>query len=215
MARLARSLARFTGSVLAVTGAMLVVIAAVTLLWQEPLSALTAARGQDELDRALSTLEDRRPTVAPSDPRAAAQRYGKGLRNGEPFGRIDLPTLDRRYVLVQGTDAASLRKGPGHYPDTALPGMGRTVAVAGHRTTYLAPFKTIDRLRRGHRITIRMPYGRFDYEVVRTRIVEPTDVWVTRDVGSEQLVLTACHPLYSAAQRIVVFARPARREPAG
>ena len=192
---------------------MLVSIAGVTLLWQEPLSAFTAAREQDRLDRALSTLEARRPTAAARDLRAAARRYGEAIRNGRPFGRIDLPTLDRRYVLVQGTDPASLRKGPGHYPGTALPGMGRTVAVAGHRTTYLAPFKTIDRLRRGHRITIRMPYGRFDYQVTRTRIVEPNDVWVTRDVGREQLVLTACHPLYSAAKRIVVFARLARQQP--
>lgn len=215
MARLTRPLARFVGSVLAVTGAMLVAIAGVTLIWQEPFSALTAAREQDKLDRVLTTLETRRPLAAPPDLRTAARRYAAEVRNGRPFGRIELPTLDRRYVLVQGTDAASLRKGPGHYPRTALPGMGRTVAVAGHRTTYLAPFKTIDRLRRGHRITIRMPYGRFDYEVSRTRIVEPTDVWVTRDVGREQLVLTACHPLYSAAQRIVVFARLARQQPVG
>ena len=203
MRRPARPIVRFVGSVLAVTGLMLVVIAGMTLAWQEPFSALTAGREQDQLDRVLTTLEAR---PQPPSLRRAARRYGKGLQDGRPFGRIELPTLDRRYVLVQGTDAASLRSGPGHYPRTGLPGMGRTVAVAGHRTTYGAPFKTIDRLRRGQRITIRMPYGRFDYEVARTRIVEPTEVGVTEDVGREQLVLTACHPLYSAAKRIVVFA---------
>lgn len=207
-----RALVRFASSVMAVTGAMLVLVAGVTLLWQEPLSALTASRAQNRLERDLSTLEAHR---APErDLRAAARRYGTGLRPGKPFGRIEMPTLDRRYVLVQGTDAESLRKGPGHYPRTALPGMGRTVAVAGHRTTYLAPFKTIDRLRRGDRIRIRMPYGRFVYRVSRTRIVRPTDVWVTRNIGREQLVLTACHPLYSAAERIVVFADLASQEAA-
>lgn len=197
---------------MAVTGAMLVAVAGVTLLWQEPVSALTASRAQDRLERDLSALEARH---APErDLRAAARRYGARLEPGKPFGRIELPTLGRRYVLVQGTDAASLRKGPGHYPRTALPGMGRTVAVAGHRTTYLAPFKTIDQLRRGDRISIRMPYGRFVYRVERSRIVRPTDVWVTRDIGREQLVLTACHPLYSAAKRIVVFAGLASQEAA-
>ena len=118
-----------------------------------------------------------------------------------------MPSIDRRYVLVEGTDGESLRKGPGHYPHTGLPGQGRTVAIAGHRTTFLAPFRTIDQLEPGDPIEIRMPYGRFVYSVVRTRIVEPSAIWVTRDVDHEQLVLTACHPLYSAAKRIVVFAR--------
>ena len=204
MRRRARPVVRFAASVMAVTGAMLVAIASVTLLWQEPVSALTAGRAQDRLERDLAALEAR--STRSNDRRAAARRFAAGLRRGRPFGRIEMPTLNRRYVLVQGTDAASLRKGPGHYPRTAVPGMGRTVAIAGHRTTFLAPFKTIDRLRRGDRITVRMPYGRFIYEVSRTRIVRPTDVWVTRDTGREQLVLTACHPLYSAEKRIVVFA---------
>ena len=82
------------------------------------------------------------------------------------------------------------------------------MAIAGHRTTYGAPFRHIDELERGDRIVMRMPYGRFTYRVERTRIVDPSEVGVVRDVGHEQLVLTACHPLYSAAQRIVVFARP-------
>ena len=204
MRRRTRPVVRFAASVMAVTGAMLVAIASVTLLWQEPVSALTAGRAQERLERDLAALEAR--STRSNDRRAAARRFAAGLRRGRPFGRIEMPTLNRRYVLVQGTDAASLRKGPGHYPRTAVPGMGRTVAIAGHRTTFLAPFKTIDRLRRGDRITVRMPYGRFIYEVARTRIVTPTDVWVTRDTGREQLVLMACHPLYSAEKRIVVFA---------
>ena len=111
------------------------------------------------------------------------------------------------------TAAETLRKGPAHYPDTALPGQGGTVAVAGHRTTYLAPFRSIDELRRGQPIVVTMPYGRFTYRVERARIVEPTALWVTRRAAHERLVLTACHPLYSAEQRIVVFARLTQSEP--
>ncbi len=89
-------------------------------------------------------------------------------------GVIDLPTFDRRYVMTHGTDRGTLRKGPAHYPETPMPGQGGTVAVAGHRTTYLAPFRTIDDLARGDRIVLRMPYGRFTYRVEGTRIVAPT-----------------------------------------
>ena len=97
--------------------------------------------------------------------------------------------------------------GPGHYPETPLPGARGTVAIAGHRTTYGAPFRRVDRLERGDPIELRMPYGRFTYRVERTRVVAPTATWVTRRVAYDRLVLTACHPLYSAAGRIVVFAR--------
>jgi sortase A len=132
---------------------------------------------------------------------------------GDAIGRLLLATLDRSYFMVEGVDTANLRKGPRHYPDTPLPGERGTVAVAGHRTTYLVLFRTIDQLGRGDPVVASMPYGRFAYRVVRTRVVEPTALWVLRRVRFNQLILTACHPLYSAAQRIVVFARFARREP--
>ena len=118
------------------------------------------------------------------------------------------------YDVVQGTDAASLEKGPGHYPATSLPGLGQTVAIAGHRTTYLAPFRHIDELRPGDQILLKMPYGQFTYVVQYHRIVLPTALWITRNVGYERLVLSACNPLYSAAQRIVMFARLRTIEPA-
>ena len=126
---------------------------------------------------------------------------------GTAIGRIELPTLDRSYAFVEGTTTGDLRRGPGHFPGTPLPGERGTVAIAGHRTTYGAPFRTVDRLRRGDAIVVRMPYGRYAYRVEATRVVAPTALWVTRPVGHDRLVLTACHPLYSAAQRIVVFAR--------
>jgi sortase A len=202
-----RTVLRFVASVMMTSGVLLVTDAAVTLAWQEPISALVALREQAKLEEQLDDLGPRvTHETGPPRPRGFRPRHGRA------FGRIELPTLDREYVMVEGTDTATLRKGPAHYPETSLPGQGGTVAVAGHRTTYLAPFRTIDDLHAADRIVITMPYGRFAYRVEKTRIVDPEDTWVKRRVGYERLILTACHPLYSAAQRIVVFARLARAE---
>jgi sortase A len=116
-------------------------------------------------------------------------------------------------VFVQGTDESSLELGPGHYPETAMPGQGKTVAIAGHRTTYLAPFRHIDSMKQGDKITLKMPYGTFVYAVQKTEIVDPSDVGVIHETGYERLVLSACNPLYSAAERYIVFARLVRSEP--
>ncbi|HEX6458489.1 MAG TPA: sortase [Thermoleophilaceae bacterium] len=209
-----RGIGRFLASVLIVTGALLIADVVVTLLWQEPVSALIAHREQSRLSGQLRTLErlsaaDERALARVRRGRLAAlaRREQARVRPGHALGRIRLPSLGRSYVLVQGTDSASLRKGPGHYPDTALPGEPGTVAVAGHRTTYLAPFRTIDQLHAGDPIVLQMPYGTFTYRVQESRVVLPTALWVTRNVGYQRLVLSACHPLYSASHRIVVFAR--------
>ena len=192
-----------------VTGALLIADAGATVLWQEPVSALLAAREQAALEAELRAVAD--PSSAATREtgsiRDRARRFGRKLRTGRPAGRIVLPTLDRAYVFVHGTDTASLRRGPGHLADTPLPGEGGTVAFGGHRTTFGAPFRTIDRLRPGQALRLEMPYGRFTYRVERTRIVAPDAVWVKRRVGYERVILIACHPLYSAAKRIVVFAR--------
>jgi sortase A len=126
---------------------------------------------------------------------------------GDAIGRLKIPKLGADFVMVKGSDPSDLRKGPGTYDDTPLPGVGGTTAIAGHRTTYLAPFRHLDDLRPGNRITVEMPYGTFTYRVQRTRIVSPETLSVLRDVGYDRLVLSACHPLFSAAQRIVVVAR--------
>jgi sortase A len=130
---------------------------------------------------------------------------------GDAIGEIDMPAIDKSAYIVEGTDTDDLRKGPGHYHDTPMPGDHGTVAIAGHRTTHGAPFRNIDKLKRGDRIILELPYGRFVYRVEKTQIVEPTALWVTDRVGYDRLVLSACHPLYSAAQRLIVFARFVRR----
>lgn len=219
-----RAVLRFVGAVLATSGVLLVADAALTLAWQEPISALLAAREQrrlegefearqEEVEHEVARLTSRPSTTALL--RGLARRERRRLARGDAVGRLSLPTLDRSYTMVHGTDTATLRKGPAHYPETPLPGQGGTVAIAGHRTTYGAPFRPIDRLDPGDPITVTMPYGRFTYRVERTRIVAPDALWVKRPVGYERVILTACHPLYSAAKRIVVFARLFRTEPPG
>jgi sortase A len=192
-----RHILRFIGSVLMVSGILLIADAGVTLAWQEPVSAFLAERQQNQLKE---ELEDPPPQV---EKRVREKRP----LPGDAIGEIILPSLDKRYFVVEGTDTSNLRKGPGHYPETPLPGEKGTVAIAGHRTTYGAPFRNIDKLDPADRIELRMPYGRFIYRVERTRIVEPTEISVIDRVDHDRLVLSACHPLYSAAQRIVVFAR--------
>jgi sortase A len=213
-------------SVFLVVGALLLADAAVTLVWQEPVSALYAKLEQGRLDDDLAKLEGTEPTAADRrvlsrlgtlDRRLAyaARTLNRRTDDGDPLGRIRMPSIGVSSIVVAGTDTASLRRGPGHYPGTPLPGARGTVAIAGHRTTYGAPFRKLDQLDRGDAIEVRMPYGRFYYEVERRRIVAPTATWVTQRVGYDRLVLSACHPLYSAAERIVVFARLVDTRPRG
>ena len=216
-----RPVLRFVASVLITSGILMLVDAGLTLAWQEPVSAFIAAQEQsrlgDELDAyargALRREQQMVAAIRNLRRRLArlAQIERAKAKIGRPIGRIELPTLGRHYVVVQGTDLDTLRKGPGHYPGTKFPGQRGTVAIAGHRTTYLAPFRTIDQLKPGQKIILKMPYGRFTYSVEKTQVVGPNAIWITRAVrGEDRLVLSACHPLYSASHRIVVFAKLVR-----
>ena len=220
-----RRRARRISTLLIAVGTLLLADAVVTLLWQEPVSAFYGRVQQDRLEDRLAQLErapvaavDRRALAALDEGRRvafAARSLGRRSRAGDPLGRIRMPSIGVSQVFVDGTGAGALRTGPGHYPGTPLPGQRGTVGIAGHRTTYGAPFHDLDELRRGDRIELAMPYGRFEYRVERTRIVPPTATEVTDRVGFDRLILSACHPLYSAAQRIVVFARQVRVVPMG
>lgn len=204
--------------VLIATGVLLIADAVLTVVWQEPVTAIYGSSQQgglrgdlDKLNRAplrgpdaavLKELHDERARIA-----FLARAMRRRVHDGQAIGRIRIPRIGASYVMVQGTGEGPLQKGPGHYDDTPFPGMPGTVGVAGHRTTYLAPFNKIDKLRPGDSIRLEMPYATVTYKVERTRIVLPTAVWVTKRVGYDRLILSACHPKYSASHRIVVFAR--------
>jgi sortase A len=200
---------RALGTAFVIAGLLVLADAAVTLAWQEPLSALRAGRAQHRLAAQLHALELAAPrhTADRAQVALAARALGRTRRDGQAVAELRIPRIGLRSVVVRGTTASDLREGPGLLAGTPLPGQRGTTAIAGHRTTYGAPFRHLDALRRGDAITLRLPYGTFRYRVQDRRIVQPADLSVLRRVGHDRLVLSACHPLYSAARRIVVFAR--------
>jgi sortase A len=199
-------------------GVLLLADAGVTLVWQEPISALYAQLKQESLGGDLRTLDRAAPTRQAQRALARlheerrrvaylARTLQRQAKAGSAVGRIRIPAIGASFVVVKGTGTSELENGPGIYPETSFPGVPGTTAIAGHRTTYLAPFRHIDRLRRGEPIVLEMPYARFTYEVVGTRVVLPTDVSVLDPVGYSRLILSACTPLFSASHRLIVFAR--------
>jgi sortase A len=212
-----RRFLRILSVTLITAGLVILADAGITVLYKEPLSSWYNTFRQRTADDQLAQLgkdflgDSRVIELGPArdiDKRAKklAGIYVDSLENGKPMGRLDIPSIGVNYAVIEGTDEGDLQKGPGHYPTTALPGQGRTIGIAGHRTTYGAPFNQIDGIDVGDEITIEMPYADFTYTVTNWKIVDPTDVQIVDDVGRERLVLTACHPLYSAAQRYAVFA---------
>jgi sortase A len=126
---------------------------------------------------------------------------------GDALANLRIPAIGLEKIVVEGVSLENLKRGPGHYPDTPMPGQAGNVAIAGHRTTYGAPFNRIDELEQGDEILITTTQGAFIYRVSGQQIVSPSQVEVLEDAGDDRLTLTACHPKYSARQRIVVTAK--------
>jgi sortase A len=225
--RTSRRVWRVLSIVLILVGTVALIDAGVTLVWQEPFSALYAKFRQDHLSGTLRAVE--RATPTPVERRALASLPDERRRvaflaselqrhagDGSAVGRIVIPRIDASYVVVKGTDTSDLESGPGIYPETNFPGVAGTTAIAGHRTTYLAPFRDINELSPGNHIFLNMPYAHFTYTVIGQRVVLPTDVSaaVSR-VGYTRLVLSACTPLFSAEKRLLVYARLTKTVPVG
>lgn len=212
---------RILSTALITAGLVVLADAAVTLIWQEPVSAAYGSLKQGQASDDLERLESEFPT--PEDlaavrgvagdaerGRILADRFQTRIKQGDAIGRIEIDRIGLDMAFLQGTDTSTLQYGPGHYLKTSLPGQPGTVAIAGHRTTYLAPFRKINEIEDGDEIRLEMPYAAFTYEVTRHEVVDPGDVEILEPIGYDQLVLTACHPLYSAAQRWAVFAKLTR-----
>jgi sortase A len=212
---------RIISTMLITAGIVVLADAGLTLVWQEPLSAAYGSLQQSKAADQLNDLEAQYPSAADlaaiagvsgdaAKARILADRFEPHLEEGHAIGRIKIDRIGLDMVVVQGTNTSSLEKGPGHYRATPLPGQPGTVAIAGHRTTYLAPFRHIDEIENGDEIRLEMPYAAFTYVVQRHAVVDPGDVGILKPVGYDQLVLTACDPPYSAAHRYVIFAKLAR-----
>ena len=216
--RLAR-VVRWLGTLLIVLGLGAFGWAFATWKWEDPFTSVYTTWEQRKLDSELSSLVRDRPSVArpvPGEKPAAAvarvRRAAAGFRRdaevGSAIGRLRVPRLGVDMVMVEGTDSATLKRGPGRDRRTFMPGEGKLVYVAGHRTTYSAPLARIDALRPGDRVTVEMPYGSFSYAVTRKRIVDDQDLSVLRSGPGEEIALQACHPRFFATQRYIVWARP-------
>jgi sortase A len=224
--RLSRRQSGFVGGLAVLIGLVLLIDAIVTVAWEDPFTTIFTQREQKALGKKLSAAED---AALPPSTLALVRRAGSEsermavlaahersiTRAGAPLGRIFIPKTGKTFVFISGTGVETLKKGPGHYSDTALPGEGGTVAIAGHRTTYAAPFRRLGKLRRGYAITLTMPYGKFTYSVEGSRAVPPTQTTVLGYARYDRLVLTTCTPLGSADKRLVVTARLRTATPRG
>jgi len=218
--------ARVTGTSLVVAGALALIWVGVVWRWQDPFTALYTHWKQHQLaksyDKRFAAYQPLRRldrgATAPATMRTVARearRYRVESRRGEAIGRIVVPRLGLNMILVNGTDDASLKKGPGRDLRTYMPGEGQLIYIAGHRTTYLAPFAHIDKLRRGDWVTREVPYGTFKYRITRHVIVSSDDLAVLKSHGREVVALQACHPRFFASHRYIAYARLVRVEPRG
>ena len=210
---------RILGTLMIVGGLLTLAWAFVTWRWEDPVTSLYTTYEQrgltDELDERFDLYAQRAEPAAldPEQVAVDARRYRHGTKVGDGFGRIEVPRLGLDMVLVYGTETEPLKRGPGLDPRTFFPGQGRLVYVAGHRTTYGAPFSDIDDMRRGDLVRVEVPYGTFTYTVTGSRIVDATDLSVLRTKNFEQIALQACHPRFFASQRWITYARLTKIEP--
>jgi sortase A len=221
-----RRLSRIAGTILVVAGLGMLAWVLVVWRWQDPFTALYTHWKQHQLsqtyERRFSQYEPaqlRRNEVSISARTKVIAREARLYRiqsgRGQAIGRIRVPRLQLNMILVNGTDHDSLTKGPGRDRRTYMPGEGQLVYIAGHRTTYLAPFAHIERLQSGDAVTLEVPYATFRYRVFKHRIVGAHEMSVLRSHGVEVVELQACHPRFFATQRYIAYARLVRVEPRG
>jgi sortase A len=215
--------ARIAGTVLVVAGLGAGAWALVVWQWQDPFTALYTKYEQHKLASTFAhRFGDYRPpalrvpTSLPAEQarvKAEATAYRRALHEGQPVGRLIVPRLGLRMIVVNGTSHDDLTKGPGRELHTFMPGQDELVYIAGHRTTYLAPFAHIEKLRAGDRATFELPYASFEYRVTSHRVVAADDVAVLRSHHHELLALQACHPRFFATHRYIAYAKLVRVTP--
>jgi LPXTG-site transpeptidase (sortase) family protein len=156
---------------------------------------------------AAAAEAERRAQLRDLESSAQAFRLAVAGHRGKAIGRIVIPSIDVDVVMVEGdyegTSETYLKVGPGHWPETPFPGQGGSFVVSGHRTTWGAPFFKLNELQPGDEIELVLPYAVVRYTVTRVFVVAPDDIEVVADQGKEQVSLVACHPIYSAKQRII------------
>jgi sortase A len=208
-------LARVLGAIgrACITAGVLILLFVAYQLWG---TGIREAQAQDDLESEFErTLEelgggdgdtDGDTTTVPDGTTATVGPQPPPPADGEAVAQIRIPDIDVDKIVVEGVEVSDLKRGPGHYPDSPLPGQPGNAAIAGHRTTYGAPFNRVDELEPGDEILVTTVQGAFRYEMREQLIVSPDEVEILDDFGDNRLTLTACHPKYSARQRIVIVA---------
>jgi sortase A len=215
---------RHISTLIIVAGLGLLAWTGTVYVWKDPFTTAYTAFEQRRLESSLEkTFDEWRPIATPRQPqprptkkpkpkpvdvRREARAYRISTEGGDAVARLEIPRLDLDVVVVNGTDVGDLRRGPGRHLDSFMPGQGQLVYIAGHRTTFGAPFSHIDKLRPGDRIVVELPYATIEYRVTEDRIVDQYELSVLKSRGREELVLQACHPRFFASQRYLVYARP-------
>ena len=213
-------LLRWSGTTLIVLGLLVGLWAFVVWQWQDPFTSLYTRWQQHKLKgtyaevvrtyhplpvahaKSVSVAAERRILVT------EATRYRRIAKVGAPIGHIDVPRLGLHMLVVNGTNHDSLVKGPGRDERTYMPGQGQLIYIAGHRTTYLAPFAHIDSMKVGDLVKLKLPYATIVYSVTGHVIVDAHDLSVLRSHNRELLALQACHPRFFSTQRYIVWAKP-------
>ncbi|MGH3072930.1 MAG: sortase [Gaiellaceae bacterium] len=215
--------ARILGTLMIIAGAGALAWSLVVWQWEDPFTAVLNELDQRELAQEFSRRVDEGGGVLATTPKddlsAALSRAAAAWRNrsarGDAVARLRIPALGVEEIVVNGTDSATLKRGPGRYLGSAMPGEGQLVYVAGHRTTYGAPFSRIDHLRKGDRVVVELPYATFQYRVTGHRIVPASQTSALESKGYEQLALQACHPRFFASHRYIAYATPVSITPRG
>ena len=216
-----RRLLRILGTLMIVAGLGSLAWAFTVWKWEDPFTAGLNYLEQRELAQSFERrLDEGRPAGTPiaagdlvRGVARSAARWRSSSKRGDAVARLRIPRLGVSEIIVNGTDPDSLKRGPGRYLRSAMPGEGELVYVAGHRTTYGAPFSKIDKLRKGDRVFVELPYATFEYAITGHRIVAATETSVLKSKGWEQLALQACHPRFFATQRYIAYAKPVQVTP--
>lgn len=174
------------------------------------------AAGTDDDSAVAEAAADESESSEPAAVPVEAQNIPNDLENGDALAKIEIPRLGVNDIVVAGVETGDLKRGPGHFPDTPLPGQLGNAAIAGHRTTYGQPFRNVDKLQVGDEIRVTTLSGVYVYKVTGQTIVEPSEYQVvaTSDPTVANLTLTSCHPVFTARQRIVIFSELDRTESA-
>ena len=218
-----RRLARIAGTLLIVAGVGSLAWALTVWQWQDPFTAALNRLDQRRLAQSFDRRLDEGNAALAAAPGAelraslpqAARAWRTRSKRGDAVARLRIPALHLDKIVVNGTDHDSLKRGPGRYLGSAMPGEGQLVYIAGHRTTYGAPFSRIDHLVKGDRVYLEAPYATFEYVITGSRVVAASQTSVLRSKGYEQLVLQACHPRFFASHRYLAYAKPVRVTPHG